>query len=112
QALLEKRQADQRQAAQATAKAAADRAADQAVAGFKKLAIKREGKFFGYGDNGTKWAALPDKLKAAIEHYNQQPASARGNVLERMRRDFKREPALAEKLTQQLGLGKDRGIVR
>ena len=112
QALMEKRQADRQQAAQATAKAAADRAADQAVAGFKKLAIKREGKFLGYGDSGKNWAALPGDLKAAIEHYNQQPASARGNVLERMRRDYKREPALAEKLTQQLELGKDRGIVR
>ncbi len=112
QALLEKRQADQRQAAQATAKAAADRAADQAVAGFKKLAIKREGKSLGYGDSGTKWSALPGDLKAAIEHYNQQPASARDTLLERMRRDYKREPALAEKLTQQLGLGKDRGIGR
>jgi hypothetical protein len=112
QALLEKRQADRQQAALATAKAAADRAADQAVAGFKALAIKREGKFLGYGDNGTKWAALPDKLKAAIEHYNQQPATVRGNLLDRMQRDFKREPALAEKLTKQLELGKDRGIGR
>jgi hypothetical protein len=112
QALLEKRQSEQQQAALATAKAAADRAADQAVAGFKALAIKREGKSLGYGDNGTKWSVLPGDLKAAVEQYNQQPATARGILLERMRQDFKREPAAAEKLTQQLAQGQGRGIVR
>jgi MobA/MobL family len=111
-ALFEQRQSEQHQAALATAKAAADKAADKAVAGFKALATKREGKFLGYGDNGTKWGALPGELKAAIEHYNNQPATARGILLERMRRDFKREPDAAEKLTQQLGQGQDRGIVR
>ena len=111
-ALLEQRQAEQQKAALARAKAAADKAADKAVAGFKALAIKREGKFLGYGDSGEKWGALPGELKAAIENFNKQPASARGAMLERMRENFKREPGAAEKLTQQLEQGKDKGIKR
>jgi len=56
--------------------------------------------------------ALPDALKAAIESFNQQPATARSLALERMRENFKREPDAAEKLTQQLEQGKNRGVVR
>ncbi|MGZ8954996.1 MAG: MobA/MobL family protein, partial [Methylovulum sp.] len=111
-ALLEQRQAKQQKAALARAKAAADKAADKAVADFKTLAAKREGKFFGYGDNGKQWGALPDALKAAIENFNKQPASARGVELERMREHFKRTPGAAEKLTQQLEQGIDRGFKR
>ena len=111
-ALLEQRQAAQQKAALATAKAIADQAADKAVAGFKTLAIKREGKFLGYGDSGKPWGALPDALKAAIESFNKQPVTARGVALERMRENFKREPDAAEKLTQQLEQGKVRGFVR
>lgn len=111
-ALLEQRQAEQQKAALASAKAAADKTADKAVAGFKALAIKREGKFWGYGDSGKQWSALPDELKAAIESFNKQPATARGMVLERMRENFKRTPSAAEKLTQQLEQGKGRGFVR
>jgi len=111
-ALLEQRQVEQQKAALATAKAAADKAADKAVAGFKALATKREGKFFGYGDSGKQWGALPDELKAAIENFNKQPATARVIELERMRENFKREPGAAEKLTKQLEQGKDRGFKR
>ena len=111
-ALLEQRQAEQQKAALARTKATADKVADKAVAGFKVLATKREGKFFGYGDSGKQWGALPDELKAAIENFNKQPATARGLVLERMRENFKREPRAAEKLTKQLEQGKDRGIKR
>ena len=111
-ALLEQRQAEQQKAALATAKATADKAADKAVADFKALATKREGKFLGYGDSGKQWGALPDELKAAIENFNKQPATARGVELERMRENFKREPGAAEKLTQQLEQGKDRGFER
>jgi len=111
-ALMEQRHADQQKAALATAKAAADKAADKAVADFKALAAKREGKFLGYGDSGKQWGALPDELKAAIENFNKQPATARGVELERMRENFKREPGAAEKLTQQLEQGKDRGFER
>lgn len=111
-ALMEQRQAEQQKAALARAKATADKAADKAVAGFKALAIKREGKFLGYGDRGKQWGALPDELKAAIENFNKQLATARGVELERMRENFKREPDAAEKLTQQLEQGKNRGFVR
>ena len=111
-ALLEQRQAEQQKAALATAKATADKAADKAVADFKALATKREGKSFGYGDSGKQWGALPDELKAAIENFNKQPSTARGVELERMRENFKREPDAAEKLTQQLEQGIDRGFVR
>lgn len=111
-ALLEQRQAEQQKAALATAKAAADKAADKAVADFKALAAKREGKFFGYGDSGKKWGALPDELKATIENFNKQPATARGVELERMRENFKREPGASEKLTKQLEQGKVRGFER
>ena len=109
---MEQRQAEQQKTALATAKATADKAADKAVAGFKALAAKREGKSFGYGDSGEKWGALPDELKAAIENFNKQLATARGVELERMRENFKREPDAAEKLTQQLEQGKVRGFVR
>jgi hypothetical protein len=112
QALLEQRQAERHKAALATAKASANKAADQAVADFKALATKREGKFLGYGDGGTKWGALPGELKVAIENFNKQPATARGMLLERMRGDFKREPSTAEKLTKQLDQEKDNGIKR
>jgi len=111
-ALLEQRQAEQQKAALATAKATADNAADKAVADFKALAAKREGKSFGYGDSGKPWGALPDELKAAIESFNKQPTPARGVELERMRENFKREPDAAEKLTQQMEQGKVRGFVR
>jgi hypothetical protein len=111
-ALLEQRQAEQQKAALATAKAAADKAADKAVAGFKALALKREGQFLGYGDSGKQWSALPDEQKAAIENFNKQPATARVIELERMREHFKREPDAAEKLTQQLEQGKNRGFKR
>jgi hypothetical protein len=112
-ALMEQqRQAEQQKAALATAKAAADKAADKAVAGFKALATKREGKFFGYGDSGKQWDALPDELKATIESFNKQPATARSMELERMRENFKREPGAAEKLTKQLEQGKDMGFER
>jgi hypothetical protein len=111
-ALLEQRQAEQQKAALAASKAEADKAADKAVAGFKALATKREGKFLGYGDSGEKWGALPDALKAAIENFNKQPASARGAMLEQMREHFKRTPGAAEELTQQLEQGKDKGIKR
>ena len=94
------------------AKAAADKAADKAVAGFKASAAKREGKFFGYSDSGKQWAALPDELKATIENFNKQPVTARVMVLERLRENFKREPGAAEKLTKQLEQGKDRGVER
>jgi hypothetical protein len=76
------------------------------------LAKKREGKFLGYGDSGKKWGALPDALKVAIENFNKQPSTARGVELERMQENFKREPDAAEKLTQQLEQGKNRGFVR
>ena len=111
-ALLEQRQAEQQKAVLARAKATADKAADKAVAGFKALATKREGKFLGYGDSGKQWGALPDELKATIESFNKQPATARGVELERMRENFKCEPDAAEKLTQQLEQGKDRGVER
>lgn len=111
-ALMEQRQAEQKKAALARTKATADKAADKAVAGFKALAIKREGKFLGYGDRGKQWGALPDELKSAIENFNKQLATARGVELERMRESFKREPDAAEKLTQQLEQGKNRGFVR
>ena len=111
-ALLEQRQAEQQKAALATAKAAADKAADKAITDFKALAAKREGKSLGYGDSGKQWGALPDELKAAIENFNKQPSTARGVELERMRENFKREPDAAEKLTQQLEQGKNRGFVR
>ena len=112
-ALLEQRQAEQQKAALATAKATADKAADKAVADFKVLATKRESKsLLGYGDSGKQWGALPDELKAAIENFNKQPVTARGVELERMRENFKREPDAAEKLTQQLEQGKNRGFVR
>jgi len=111
-ALLEQRQAEQQKAALATAKATADKAADKAVADFKVLAIKRESKSLGYGNSGQQWGALPDELKAAIENFNKQPVTARGVELERMRENFKREPDAAEKLTQQLEQGKNRGFVR
>jgi hypothetical protein len=109
-ALLEQRQAEQQKADLATAKAAADKAADKAVADFKALATKREGKFFGYGDSGKQWGALPDELKSAIENFNKQPVTTRGVELERMRENFKRTPGAAEKLTQQLEQGKYRGF--
>ncbi|HEY5140185.1 MAG TPA: hypothetical protein VIJ25_12850, partial [Methylococcales bacterium] len=109
-ALLEQRQAEQQKTALATAKDAADKAADKAVADFKALAAKREGTFLGYGDKGKKWGALPDELKAAIENFNKQPATARGVKLERMKENFKREPDAAEKLTKQLEQGKVRGF--
>jgi zona occludens toxin (predicted ATPase) len=64
----------------------------------------------GYGDSGKQWGVLPDALKAAIENFNKQPTSARGLELERMRESFKREPSAAEKLTQQLEQGKNRGL--
>ena len=111
-ALLEQRQAEQQKAALATAKAAADKAADKAVADFKALAAKRESKSLGYGDSGKQWGALPDELKAAIESFNKQQTPARGVELERMRENFKREPDAAEKLTQQMEQGKVRGVVR
>jgi hypothetical protein len=111
-ALLEQRQAEQQKAALATAKAAADKVADKAVADFKALAAKREGKFLGCGDSGKQWGALPDELKAAIENFNKQPATVRGMELKRMRENFKREPGAAEKLTKQLEQGKDRGFER
>ena len=111
-ALIEKRQAEQQKAALATAKAAADKAADKAVADFKALAAKREGKSLGYGDSGKQWGALPDELKTTIENFNKQPITARSVELERMRENFKREPDAAEKLTQQLEQGKVRGFVR
>ncbi len=110
--LLEQRQAEQQKAALATAKVAADKAAGKAITDFKALAAKREGKSLGYGDSSKKWGALPDELKAAIESFNKQPATARGMELERMRENFKHEPDAAEKLTQQLEQGKNRGIVR
>lgn len=50
--------------------------------------------------------------KATIEHFNNQPTTARGILLEQMRREFKRDPAAAEKLTKQLGQGNDRGFER
>jgi hypothetical protein len=103
-------QAEQQKAALATAKSAADKAADKAVADFKALAAKREGKFLGYGDSGKKWGALHDELKAAIESFNKQPATAWGVELKRMRENFKREPGAAEKLTKQLEQGKVRGF--
>ena len=109
-ALIEQRQAEQQEAALATAKATADNAADKAVSDFKAVATKREGKSLGYGDSGKQWGALPDELKAAIENFNKQPTTMRGGELERMRENFKREPDAAEKLTQQLEQGKDRGI--
>ena len=109
---MEQRQADQQKAALERAKVTADKAADKAVADFKVLATKREGKFFGYGDSGKKWGALSDELKVAIESFNKQPVTAQGVALERMRENFKREPGAAEKLTQQLEQGKDRGFVR
>ena len=111
-ALIEQRQAEQQKAALATAKAEADKAADKAVSDFKAVATKREGKFFGYGDSGKQWGALSDELKAAIENFNKQPTTARGVELKRMRENFKREPDAAEKLTQQLEQGKNRGFVR
>ena len=111
-ALLEQRQAEQQKAALATAKAAANKAADKAITDFKALAAKREGKSLGYGDSGKQWGALPDELKAAIENFNKQSSTARGVELERMRENFKREPGAAEKLTKQLEQGKDRGFER
>jgi hypothetical protein len=111
-ALMEQRQAEQQKTALATAKATADKAADKAVADFKVVAAKREGKSLGYGDSGKQWGALPDELKAAIESFNKQPTPARGVELERMRENFKREPDAAEKLTQQMEQGKVRGVVR
>jgi hypothetical protein len=50
--------------------------ADKAVSDFKALATKRECKFLGYGDSGKQWGALSDELKAAIENFNKQPATA------------------------------------
>jgi hypothetical protein len=76
------------------------------------LAAKREGKSLGYGDSGKQWGALPDELKTTIENFNKQPITARSVELERMRENFKREPDAAEKLTQQLEQGKNRGFVR
>jgi NADPH:quinone reductase-like Zn-dependent oxidoreductase len=111
-ALMEQRQVEQQKTALAAAKAAADKVADKAVSDFKALAAKREGKFFGCGDSGKQWGALPDELKATIESFNKQPATARSMELERMRENFKRTPGAAEKLTKQLEQGKVRGVVR
>jgi hypothetical protein len=76
------------------------------------LATKREGKFLGYGDSGKKWGALSDELKATIESFNKQPATAQGVALELMREKIKRTPGAVEKLTQQMEQGKDRGFER
>jgi hypothetical protein len=111
-ALMEQRQAEQQKAALARAKATADKAADKAVADFKVLAAKREGKFLGYGDSGKKWGALSDELKTIIESFNKQPATARGGALELMREKIKSAPGAVEKLAQQMEQGKDRGFER
>jgi hypothetical protein len=52
------------------------------------------------------WGALSDELKATIENFNKQTATARGAELEQMRENFKSEPGAAKKLTQQLEQGK------
>lgn len=111
-AWAEKRQAEREKAALAAAKAAADRAADKAVSDFKALAVKREGKSWGYGDSGNKWGAVPDELEARIEAFNQHPRTDRGAVLEKMRADLTRSPAETEKLTKQLEQGMDKGFER
>ena len=87
---------------------------DNALSAFNVRALKREIKAFGYGDTGQQWNALPEPLRKAIEDYNRLPKEARSVVLERMRENMKRDPQAVEKLTQQLGLGKEnnRGMGR
>jgi hypothetical protein len=55
---------------------------------------------------------LSDELKAIIESFNKQPATARGGALELMLEKIKRTPGAVEKLTQQMEQGKDRGFER
>lgn len=90
------------QQAQARAERAKAYALDQALSAFKRHALKREMKSFGYGDTGRQWAAMPEAMRAAIEDFNRLPKEARPIVLARMGEKMQRDPQGVEAFTQGL----------
>ncbi|NOU23380.1 MAG: MobA/MobL family protein [Methyloglobulus sp.] len=82
-----------------------------ALSEFKDYAIKRELKNFGighgYNDGGGYWQALPEKLRTRIDEFNKQPREARDTTLSLLRGRMERDPAVAQKLTQELKQAKD-----
>jgi len=108
QALREREQAEREKAALAAARAENDRKADLAISAFKSLAVKREGKFLGYQDGGSKWAAVSAEVKAAVDGFNQYPPAARGAILEKMRENLKRDPEGAAKFRANIERDTDR----
>jgi hypothetical protein len=109
QALQEYRLAEQQ-------KAKEEGMIDKTLAAFKAHASRRDGKFWGYGDDGKQWNALPEGLRTMIEGFNQLPKEARPIALEGMRESWTRKPEAAEKITQQLEQAeeqnRDRGMSR
>jgi hypothetical protein len=110
---LEKERSELAQALQAYHLAEQQRAKEETkinktLADFKALAIKREGKFWGYGNDGKQWNALPEGLRTMIEGFNQLPKEAQPMALEGMREIWKRKPETAEKITQQLEQAEER----
>jgi hypothetical protein len=89
---------------------------NKTLSDFKVLATKREGKFWGYGDDGKQWNALPEGLRTMIEGFNQLPKEARPMALEGLRAAWTRKPEAAEKIAKQLEQAeeqnRDRGMSR
>lgn len=107
--LREREQAEREKAALAAARAENDRKADLAISAFKSLAVKREGKFLGYQDGGSKWAAVPAEVKGVVDSFNQHSPAERVAILGHMRENLKRDPEGAAKFREKIERDTSRG---
>ncbi len=86
---------------------------DKTLSDFKAHATQARGvKFWGYGESGKQWNAIPEKLRTMIEGFNQLPKEARPVALDGLREVWKRKPEAAEKITQQFEQAEEQSLDR
>lgn len=90
----EAREQEVRRLEQETRRAEYERA--QVGKDFHSMALSRQLKGYGYGDDSEKWRALPSELKAKIEDYNRLPKDQQPAALERIGKESRTAALLKE----------------
>ena len=101
--------------AERAVRAAALQQVERVFGEIEKHANGRLLKSFGYGDDGSRWKALPEPVRALVDKVNQARGSGRETVLQRLRESLRESPKKALVLGAAMKaaeLNRDRGFSR
>ena len=101
--------------AERAARAATLQQVERVFGEIEKHANGRLLKSFGYGDDGSRWKALPEPVRALVDKVNQARGSGREAVLQKLQESLREAPKKALVLGAAMKaaeLGRDRGLSR